>query len=589
MPKYRRILKIMATLVLYIATTAVTTAQTPNFPERTPVVERPFSDDPDKFSFAIIGDKTGGGLDKWPVFDRSIDEINTLKPDFAIMVGDLIQGDTRDLEQLAAEWKEFWQHESDLIVPFLPLPGNHDITNPVMYDYWKEHLGRTYSAFEYKNCLFIMLNTEEWHNPEYEEWDWEKEGWFGEAQIKYVENELAKHLDVRHTFVLLHRPIWLYEHSGWEQIEQALGNRAYTVFAGHYHNLTLHTRNDRRYFVLGATGGGFTPQEVREYGAFDHYSLVTVDNKEVNVAIIEPGNIYPADLSVTAFKEKVGKLLIFKPYFDLNKDTPLSNGNLEIVLENTLEKLLKFQIVFEVNQHWRISPNQLYLQAKPGETAETTVTFSVPSDDFLPLPIYNYSVLYGGEQLLSGRKLLHPKDREAMRILKDWMLLGPFALGVTKAPTHSEEVPQSFLDIPLPEVTFDKIYQGQVGEITWEAHHSESERINLNEAFQDAELAYGFGTSYIKSPDARRIFAQIGWGSNLGRLYLNGVEIPSAAIPGEHLFSSWAHFELPLKTGWNTLTILSADYNGWWDYRMEVADPTKVLQFSTKPIDSQDQ
>ena len=237
-----------------------------------------------------------------------------------------------------------------------------------------------------------MLNTEEWHNPEHEEWDWEKEGWFGETQIKYVENELAKHTDVRHTFVLLHRPIWLYENSGWGQIEEALGDRAYTVFAGHYHNLTLHTRNDRRYFVLGATGGGFTPQEVREYGAFDHYSLVTVDNKEVNVAIIEPGNIYPADLSVTAFKEKVGKLLTFKPYFDLNKDTPFSNGNLEIVLENTLEKLLKFEIVFEVNQHWQISPNQLSLQAKPGKTAETTITFSVPSDDFLPLPIYNYSV-----------------------------------------------------------------------------------------------------------------------------------------------------------------------------------------------------
>ena len=128
------------------------------------------------------------------MFDRSIDEINTLKPDFAIMVGDLIQGNTTDLEQLAAEWKEFWQHESDLIVPFLPLPGNHDITNPVMYDYWKEHLGRTYSAFVYKDCLFITLNTEEWHHPsQAEAWDWEK-GWFGEEQTKYVEDELAKHL-----------------------------------------------------------------------------------------------------------------------------------------------------------------------------------------------------------------------------------------------------------------------------------------------------------------------------------------------------------------------------------------------------------
>ena len=581
--------KIAAGLVLCLAITTTGTAQTPNFPERTPIVERPFSDDPEKFSFAIIGDKTGGGLDKWPVFDRAIDEINTLKPDFAIMVGDLIQGDTRDLEQLAAEWTEFWQHESDLIIPFLPLPGNHDITNPVMFEYWKDNIGRTYSAFTYKNCLFIMLNTEEWHNPAHAEWDWEKEGWFGEAQIKYVEDELAQHPNVRHTFVLMHRPLWLQEYSGWEKIEAALGDRAYTVFAGHYHNLTLHTRNDRRYFVLGATGGGFTPQEVREYGAFDHYSLVTVDNKEVNIAIIEPGNIYPADLSTTAFKQKVAKLLTFNPKFNLNKDQPRSSGTLEITLENTLEKRLTIEMVFNPNQHWQISPDQLSFQAKPGQTAKTTVTFSVLSDALIPFPIYNYSVLYGGEQLSSGRKLFHPIDREDMHVLKNWMLLGPFALGVLKAPANANEVPQSFLEIPLPEPDADKTYQGQTGEIAWQEHRSESERVNLNDAFGDAELAYGFGTSYIKSPNDRRVFAQIGWGSNLGRLYLNGIEISGAAIPGKHLFSWWAHFELPLKAGWNTLTVLSGDYNGWWDYRMEVADPTNALQFRTKPIDSEDQ
>ena len=579
---------IAAAVVLCLAITAIVRAETPNFPERMPIVERPFSEDPDKFSFAIIGDKTGGGLDKWPVFDRAIDEINTLKPDFAIMVGDLIQGDTRDLEQLAAEWKEFWQHESDLIVPFLPLPGNHDITNPVMYEYWKEHLGRTYSAFTYKNCLFIMLNTEEWHHPaQAEAWDWEK-GWFGEEQTQYVEDELAKHSDVRHTFVLMHRPLWLQKDSGWERIEAALGERPYTVFAGHYHNLTLHRRDDHRYFVLGATGGGFTPQEVREYGAFDHYSIVTVDAEAVNIAIIEPGNIHPADISTAAFKNRLASLLTFKPQFNLNRDQLLSSGNLEITLENTLEKLLKLEIAFNSNENWQISPNQLLLQAKPGQTTKTTITFSALSDDFLPFPIYNYSVRYGGEQLLSGRKLFHPIDREDMRILKDWMLLGPFVLGVTEAPVDQSNVPQSFLEISLLEPNLDKTYQGQSGEITWQEHRSESERINLNDAFGDAELAYGFGTSYIKSPDVRRVFAQIGWGSNLGRLYLNGVEISDAAIPGKHLFSWWAHFELPLKAGWNTLTVLSADYNGWWDYRMEVADPTDALHFSTQPVDFQD-
>ena len=595
MPKSARLLKIVVIPAISLVLIATGVAQTPNFPERTPIVEREFSDDPDKFSFAIIGDKTGGGLDKWHVFDRAIDEINVLKPDFAIMVGDLIQGDTRDLEQLAAEWKEFWQHESDLIVPFLPLPGNHDITNPVMYQYWKEHLGRTYSAFTYKKCLFITLNTEEWHGPAHAEWDWEKEGWFGEAQIRYVEDQLEQHPDVRHTFVLMHRPLWLQEHSGWEKIEAALGDRAYTVFAGHYHNLTLHTRNDRRYFVLGATGGGLTPQEAPEAGAFDHYSIVTVDDEDVNVAIVKPGNIYPADISTATFKEKLANLLTFKPHFNIfkprfhiDKTQFLFNGGLEISLENTLEKQVEVEIAFRPNENWQIAPHRLTLKVKPGQTTKAAVALTVPSDALIPLPIYDYSILYGGEQLRSGRNLFHPIDTSDMRVLKNWVLLGPFDLGVTEASTNTAEVPQSFLEIPLLEPNHDMTYQGQTGEITWQEYRSESERINLNDAFGDAELAYGFGTSYIKSPNERRVFAQIKWGSNLGKLYLNDIEISDAAIPGQHLFSWWAHFELPLKEGWNTLTVLSGDYNGWWDYRVEIADPTSALQFSVEPIDIRD-
>lgn len=574
--------KFVITFVLCLTITASASAQTPDFPERMPIVERPFTNDPDKFTFAIIGDKTGGGLDKWHVFDRAIDEINTLKPDFAIMVGDLIQGDITSQTQLHSEWKEFWEHQSDLAIPFLFLPGNHDITNRVMYDYWKKNIGRTYSAFTYKNCLFLLLNTEEWHANS-GEWT----NWFGEKQIQYVKDQLAQHSNVRHTFVLLHRPLWLQEHSGWELIETELGEREYTVFAGHYHNLTLHTRNDRRYFVLGATGGGFTPQEAREYGAFDHYSLVTVDNKDVNIAIIEPGNIYPADISIASFKEKVSRQLSFKHNSNFDRSAAISSGSIDINLMNTLEKLLKVEIVFDTTDNWQITPNKLSMQVEPGQTTKTTINLSVQSDTFIPFPIYRYSMLYGGELLTSGKRLFHPIDREYMKIIKNWMLLGPFSLELESAPANSNDIPESFLSIPLPDSNFEKTYQGQSGEISWQEHLSESDNIQLRDIFGDAEYTYGFGKSYIKSPDERKAFAQIKWGGNLGRIYLNGVEVLGAGIPNKNLYSWWVHFELPLKEGWNRLTILSADYNGYWDYRMEIADPTNTLQFKTQPTSAE--
>ena len=565
-------------LLIFLATVVTSTAQRPNFPDGMPIVERPFTDDPDKFTFAIIGDKTGGGLDKWHIFDRAIDEINILKPDFAIMVGDLIQGDTTSKKRLESQWKEFWEHQSDLTIPFLPIPGNHDISNHFMYDYWKKVIGRTYSAFTYKNCLFLLLNTEEWWAKDDDEWT----NWFGEEQIAYVKAQLLQHVNVRHTFVFMHRPLWLHENSGWKLIEAELGKREYTVFAGHYHNLTLYERNDRRYFVLGATGGGFTPQEVRKMGAFDHYSLVTVDDTDVNIAIIEPGNVYPADISLQEFRSKVSRQLSFKHNFRLDRNTEISSGNIDISLKNTLKKPLTFEMAFDPNENWMIAPNKLEMQVEPGLTTNATVNISVRSDSITPFPVYRYSMQYGGEQLSSGTRLFHPVDRDAMKVIKDWMLLGPFDLGLKSKPSNGSKVPDVFNAIQLPKNDFGKTYDGQSGKVSWIEHYTEPNSIQLRELFGNPELTYGFGTTHIKSPDARRVFAQVRWGGNLGKIFLNGIEIPSARMPNRHLFSWWVHFDLPLKKGWNSFTFLTADYNGFWDFRLEVADAENMLQFSAR-------
>ena len=504
MPKFNCLLKNMVIPAIYLALIATVVAQTPNFPERMPIVERPFSDDPDKFTFAIIGDKTGGGYDKWPVFDRAIDEINVLKPDFAIMVGDLIQGYTSDAAQVETEWKEFWQHQSDLIIPFLPLPGNHDITNPMMYDYWQKHLGRTYSAFTYKDCLFLLLNTEEKHSlPEGSE-GWIGT-WFGDAQVAYITDELALHKDVRHTFVMLHKPAWLHEDSGWSQIEERLSDRAYTVFAGHYHNLTLHTRNDRRYFVLGATGGGFTTREVREYGAFDHYSIVTVDGNEINVAIVEPGHIYPADLSTAEFKAQLRELVTIQSHLEVNREHASSGGKLEIALKNNLGKAVDVDLVFQASENWQTAPHQLAFTLEPGQDATGSVMFSALTEALLPLPIYDYSVLYGGEQLYRRTEMVYPVKPSAMQQIADWMLLGTFRLDVPEELAALNIVPSDFAADTPP--TYDKsaneTYQGKHGDIQWQEHHVDSGSVNLDAIFNKPEWASAYGVTHIKSPDAR--------------------------------------------------------------------------------------
>ncbi|HOT37998.1 MAG TPA: hypothetical protein PLT86_15150, partial [Candidatus Latescibacteria bacterium] len=64
---------------------------------------------PDKFTFAILGDRTGSDRQSWRIFDRSVEEINLSRPDFVIMVGDMIEGHDYP-EEVAAQWEEFQSH-----------------------------------------------------------------------------------------------------------------------------------------------------------------------------------------------------------------------------------------------------------------------------------------------------------------------------------------------------------------------------------------------------------------------------------------------------------------------------------------------
>ena len=570
---HRQVYKILTVVAVFLSITVALEAESPNFPDRVPIVERPFSDDPDKFSFAIIGDKTGGGEDKWHVFDRAIAEINELKPDFAIMVGDLIQGYTTDIKKIESEWIEFWGHQSPLEVPFIPLPGNHDITNRVMYDYWVENLGRTYLAFTYKDCLFLLLNTEEWHGLP-ESLNGASKNWFGARQIEYALMELAKYKDVRHTFVLLHKPAWLHDDSGWLEIEAGLAGREYTVFAGHYHNLTLHTRNNRRYFVLGATGGAFTPRETKEFGAFDHYSLVTVDGGDIGIAIIEPGNIHPADISTAEYKENLTKLLTLKSDFNVNRKGAQSSGTVEFRLKNTLEKPVRAEIVLGTDTNWRVTPPAIALQAQPGEKVSSVVRFSCPSDGLLPFPGYGYAILYGGEQLYGRSEIINPVDSTDMDSLNDWMILGPFELGVTEVPATPGGYPAQFTANFLPKLN-NSAFRGKTGKIYWEENHAEDGLIDLDEAFGEPDWAIGYGVTHIKSPESRTVFAMVQW-KDIGRLFLNGDELWVQTTDNPYL----GYVELPLRAGWNTVMIKCANYTGAWSYRIAIENPRDDLVFS---------
>ncbi|MGL4555389.1 MAG: metallophosphoesterase, partial [Gemmataceae bacterium] len=224
--------------------------------------------DPESFQFAIVSDRTGGHRAR--VFAQAVEQLNLLQPEFVVSVGDLIEGYSRDKERVGNEWKEFQTYVSRLQMPFFYVPGNHDITNDVMADLWKEKFGRAYYEFVYKDVLFVCLSSEDPPGKRYAN--------VSEKQLKWLGEVLEKNEGVRWTHVFVHKPMWILPdvaENGWGAVEKRLAGSKHTVFAGHVHRYQKFVRNGgMNYYMLATTGGG-SKLRGPEYGEFDHIVWVT--------------------------------------------------------------------------------------------------------------------------------------------------------------------------------------------------------------------------------------------------------------------------------------------------------------------------
>ena len=550
----------------------------PNLPSNIPGIERPFPQDEEKFTFAIVGDKTGGGQENWPIFDRAMDEISRLHPDFAIVVGDLIQGNTDSIEVMDKQWKEFVEHASRIQIPFFFLPGNHDISNKVMYEYWSGNVGRTYYSFDYKECHFLLLNTEEgWRSDEVQ---------FGAMQMEFVRQDIASHRDAKHIFIFMHRPVWYNSGEGlaqWETIESYLEGLSYTVFAGHFHNLAHEIRKKHRYFVLGATGAGSTTNGVLELGSFHHYSTVTVDGPNAHIAFIQPGSIHPEDIAQREFKNKVRQILSYERHFPLTPGE--GKGKLIVHLDNKLDKVLKVSLDFAIPEGspWSVAPNEATHEIMPGETANLIFNASYTLEDIVPLPSYTYGILYDGKPIWKGTATLVPVDSEDVVTVKEWMVLGPFDLGITARPSADTDLKAfmpNFVNLLKPEKDWDvtKEYQSGNQMVKWqEATASANGRLDI-EAIYGGDFVMAYGLCYIYSPDNRLVFVSIRV-DDITKVLVNGEEV-HAGFPLRGSSSSPDYLTMPLKEGWNAVLIKNADYTGGWNYYFSVADANKELRFT---------
>ncbi len=249
-----------------------------------PWTNESFRSDPGGLRFAVISDRCGG--ERKGVFPAAIEKVNLLQPEFVLCVGDLIEGYTEDPAKLDAQHAELDAMLAKVDAPFFFLPGNHDVTNAAMVAQWERRRGRRHYSFVYKDVLFVILDSQDGPRGK----NGATSPGLSEAQVAWATDAIARHPDVRWTFVLMHQPLWVYEEgglasarkkamkpiaTGFPQIESALADRDYTVLAGHYHQYIHGTRHGRNYIILASTGGSSQVRGVAE-GEFDHILWVAL-------------------------------------------------------------------------------------------------------------------------------------------------------------------------------------------------------------------------------------------------------------------------------------------------------------------------
>lgn len=396
----------------------------------TPYSSLNLNNDPGNFQFAIVSDRTGGHRDG--VFEEAIRKLNLLQPEFVMSVGDLIEGYTEDEARLNAEWLEFNGFIDSLQVPFFYVPGNHDITNKVMYDKWKELFGRDYYHFVYKDVLFLCLNSEDNYRGA-------GRGTIGDAQYEWIEKTLAENTDVKWTLVFMHQPLWAQEAETlrWPDVEKLLASRKHTVYVGHHHSYVSYERNNGRYYILATTGGGSGLRGPR-FGEFDHVVWITMTDNGPIMANLMLSGIWDAGIVTEKMADYFRPLVNGKPvkisplFIDGNR---FSGGKAELQITNNSDEPMEIAFEFAANEGFSSRPTRKTLTIAPNSVEKLPIELKsagVSTEKLQPME-FRAQLTFRAEglpeMLMESKQMLMPEKREYLQVsdpktidgdLSDW-------------------------------------------------------------------------------------------------------------------------------------------------------------------------
>ena len=343
-----------------------------------PWTESAIQDAPDDFNFVVVTDRTCCA--RPGVFAAAMPKVNLLSPAFVVSVGDLIEGYTENQTQLEREWEEMESYIGELDAPFFYTPGNHDMNNAVMAEEWQRRFGPSYYHFQYKGVLFLVLNSELFGMVE--DPSTPVPGpWKQADQMAFIRSVLAQQNNARWTMVLIHQPLWTSRtvNSDWLEVEELLGQRDYTVFAGHLHQYSRVERHNRNYITLATTGGG-SDLRGTAYGEFDHVAWVTMRESGPVIGNVLLDGLQDVDVSnpelLDALADISNSLLI---EIEQSSDELFAGMRVRTVISNPTDAPLSVSPSVAHAANFEVS-GLVPLTIAPGESAEVFLQLKVDNE-----------------------------------------------------------------------------------------------------------------------------------------------------------------------------------------------------------------
>ena len=349
--------------------------------------------------FAIIGDRTGGAVPG--IYEQIVDEIERMKPDFVITVGDMIEGPETNEARIRAKWDEYLSIVSRLTMPIYYTPGNNDIESDFMEKYYLEYIGPPYYSFNYGNLHFIILDNSRWSSSD------ELPG----EQINWLIGDLKAFANARHTFVFYHKPF--FDNTTVEGKPDTLHSlfKAYgvdAVFAGHYHAYLSGKYDGILYTDVGSSGGSMS--EPGPTGLTYNFTWVTVDSNGISIAPIKIGAVLPWD-EVTAEENKfiypaqTNSVSYARPFL-IDQSGTVRDSVFEINIKNfSLNLFLDDTVTWSVPSGWNIKPKSMPIKIDTNSTAP--FLFDISCDGTIyPVPQLSFKFPYAPGKKARARSQL---------------------------------------------------------------------------------------------------------------------------------------------------------------------------------------